>query len=329
MLFEPKHIARLHLSALTCVWAPFLTIEELSTTHVPPFFTAAMPTNMRRGMPESETDSSIDPGRVVGVKDALRVADAEWKRILQCRLEDVHHYGLAIMPYEEITTLVVDKAFPRAWPKGELQRYLTNLLRCDPHSDHADGDLLQSTDLYSRYADGFLTEFCLALERCCTDTRRDEEETGETVLWVYSPKPMELPCIRRLPDSIAVSVKVILKMLREYPSPGACGTFEEDTTLWVANRVDLRQQELTREDGADGGHELRLSALFEAWRREGYHEHLLRRYVWYRMIKQAPSRPQEVNLFVSQLFDKPWEVRRWNATDGGIDEDDFRAHGAR
>jgi hypothetical protein len=152
------------------------------------------------------------------------------------------------------------------------------------------------------------------------------------VLWVYAPRQTELPYIRRLPCSIIDPIKAILEMLREYPSPRRRDTFEEDTferdtfeedtRLWVADQVDLRQPEQT----ANAGRTLSLVALTETWRTEGYHEHLLRRYIWYRMIKQAPSRQYEVNLFVSQLFDKPWEARRWNPTDDRNDGSDLRIH---
>ncbi|KAF2846984.1 hypothetical protein T440DRAFT_215033 [Plenodomus tracheiphilus IPT5] len=282
---------------------------------------------------ESETHVSIDLEAIVGPHDAWQFADVDWERSLQGRLEDVVHYGLAILPYEELCSLAIEKACPRAWPMRELQRYLSVSLRRDLYSRYADGVSLKSLNLYLGYADGFSIRFCLALENCCTvlrqQIRRNEDDRREEVLWVYAPRQMELPCIRRLPRSITDPIKAILEMLREYPSPRRRDTFEEDTRLWVANRVHLRQPEQTREGVANAGQTLSLGALTEAWRREGYHEHLLRRYVWYRMIKQAPSRQDEVDLFVSQLFDKPWETRHWIPTTDKNDESDLRIHRAR
>ncbi|KAH8621673.1 hypothetical protein IG631_23550 [Alternaria alternata] len=282
---------------------------------------------------ESEAHVFIDPEAMVGVNDAWQFADVDWERSLQGRPEDVVHYGLAILPYEELCSLAIEKASPRAWPMRELQRHLSVSLRRDLYSRYADGASLESLDLYLGYADGFSIHFCLALENCCANLRqrirRDEDDRREEVLWVYAPRQMELPCIRRLPRSITDPIKAILGMLREYPSPRRRDTFEEDTRLWVANRVDLRQPEQTRKGVANAGQTLSLGALTEAWRREGYHEHLLRRYVWYRMIKQAPSRQDEVDLFVSQLFDKPWETRHWIPTTDKNDESDLRIHRAK
>jgi hypothetical protein len=298
-------------------------MTEQHTT--PPFLpqsSAAESTDTKQGMSESEAHASIDPEAMVGVSDVWQFTDVDWERSLQRRLEDVHHYGLAIVPYAEIISLAIEKALPRKWPMRELQRYLSDLLGCSPYSEYADGVSLESPDLYSRYADGFSIHFCLALENCCT------EGDAREVLWVYAPRQMELPCIRRLPRSITDPINAILELLRAYPSPGRRDTFEEDTRLWVANRVHLRQPEQTREDAATAGQTLNLSALTEAWRREGYHEHLLRKYVWYRMIKQAPSRQDEVNLFVGQLFDKAWETRHWISTTDRNDESDFRIHRA-
>ncbi|KAL6149765.1 hypothetical protein ACJQWK_02931 [Exserohilum turcicum] len=112
---------------------------------------------------------------------------------------------------------------------------------------------------------------------------------------------------------------------------GSCNTsekdtFEEDTRLWVANRVDLRQTKQTSENMTDAERNLDLDALKEAWRKEGFHDHLLRKYTWYRMIKQAPSRQRDVDLIVGQLFDEPWEKRHWDHTTDGVHDLDLRIH---
>lgn len=308
-------------------------MTEQHTT--PPFLpqsSAAESTDTKQDISESDAHASIDPEAMVGVSDVWQFTDVDWERSLQGRLEDVVHYGLAFLPYEELCSLAIEKAFPRAWPMRELQRYLSVSLRRDLCSRYADSVSPGSFDLYSRYADGFSTHFCRALENCCTDLRqqshRDEGDASE-VLWVYAPGQMELPCIRRLPRSITDPINAILELLRAYPSPGRRDTLEEDVRLWVANRVDLRQPERTREGMVNAGQTLSLGALIEAWRREGYHEHLLRNYVWYRMIKQAPSRQDDVDLFVGQLFDKAWETRHWISTTDRNDESDFRIHRAR
>jgi hypothetical protein len=304
---------------------------------------AAESPNTKQGMSEFEAYASVDPEAMVSVSNASQFADVDWERSLQGRLEDVVHYGLAILPYDELCSLAIEKASPKAWAMRELQRYLSGLLGRDLDLRYADTVSQGSRDLYLGYADGFSTQFCLTLEKCCTDLRQqgrcDEGDRKEEVLWVYAPRQTELPCIRRLPRSITDPINAILEMLREYPSPRRRDTFEEDTferdtfeedtRLWVADQVDLRQPEQTREGVTNAGRTLSLVALTETWRREGYHEHLLRRYVWYRMIKQAPSRQREVNLFVSQLFDKPWEKRRWSPTDDKNDESDFRIHRVR
>ena len=274
-------------------------------------------TDMKENISDCEAHVFIEPQAMVGMSNAWQFADIEWKRSLQCRLEDVVYYGLTILPYEELCSLAIEEAFPRAWPMRELQRYLRNSLRCD---------------LYSEYTDEFSNHFCLALEDCCTalerQSRQDEGDRKEK-LWGYAPRQMELPCIRQLPCSITDPIKTILEILREYPSLGRSDSFEEDARLWVANRVDLLQPVQTREDVANAGRTISLDALTKAWREEGYHEHLLRRYVWYRMIKQDPSRQDEVNLFVGQLFDKPWETRHWIPTTDRNDESDLRIHRTR
>ncbi|KAL6154460.1 hypothetical protein ACJBU6_07717 [Exserohilum turcicum] len=108
-------------------------------------------------------------------------------------------------------------------------------------------------------------------------------------------------------------MNAILEILHECPSPTRRETLE-DYTLQIRGGL------------ANAGRTLDLGALMEAWRREGYHEHLLRRYAWYRMIRQAPSRQHAVNLIVSELFDKPWERRRWDQTADRTDESDLRIH---
>ncbi|RYN86450.1 hypothetical protein AA0119_g12871 [Alternaria tenuissima] len=102
----------------------------------------------------------------------------------------------------------------------------------------------------------------------------------------------------------------------------------ESANAFLKKIFDERPEQ-TRKGVANAGQTLSLGALTEAWRREGYHEHLLRRYVWYRMTKQAPSRQDEVDLFVSQLFDKPWETRHWIPTTDKNDESDLRIHRAK
>jgi len=281
---------------------------------------------------EPEAHVSIGPKVILSLSDGFQFADVDWERSLQGRLEDVVHYGLAILPYEELCSLAIEKASPGAWPMRELQKYLSVSLKRDLCSRYADGASLGSVDPYLGYADGFSTHFCLALEYCCTDlayrNRRNAGDTREEWLWVYAPRQIELPCIRRLPRSITDPIKALLEMLCQCPSRRNRDTFEEDVRRWVASRVYLRQPEQTTE-GEANAQTLSLGPLTEAWRREGYHEHLLRNYVWYRMIKEAPSRQDEVDLFVCQLFDKPWETRHWIPTTDRNAESDFRIHRAR
>jgi hypothetical protein len=272
---------------------------------------------------------------MAGGSDASQFADVDWERSLQGRLEDVVHYGLAILPYEELSCLAMEKAIPQAWVMCELQRYLNGSLRRDLNTRYADGVSQGSRDLYVGYADGFSTQFCLALEQCCSNIQQqghcDEANRRQEVLWVYAPRQMELPCIRRLPRNITDPINIVLEILREYLIPrrrdaSEENMFEENKGPWATDQVDLRQPQQTRESVANAGHTFSLDALAEAWRKEGYHEHLLRRYVWYRMIKQAPSRQHGVNLVVGQLFDKPWEKRLWDPTADRNDESDLRIH---
>ncbi|EMD86737.1 hypothetical protein COCC4DRAFT_42188 [Bipolaris maydis ATCC 48331] len=105
----------------------------------------------------------------------------------------------------------------------------------------------------------------------------------------------------------------ILEMLHKRLNLNGHDGFEEDTLRTGGGAVNI-------------GQSFNLDVLLEAWRREGYYEHLLRRYVWYKMIKQTTSRQREVNLFVNQLLDKPWEKRRWNQIANRTDELDLRIY---
>ncbi|KAJ5052506.1 hypothetical protein J3E72DRAFT_379981 [Bipolaris maydis] len=263
-------------------------------------------------MSESEPPISVKTEAEVFISDGSKFAGIDWERSLRGRLEEVVHYGLTILPYEEIFCLATKEASSKPWPAPELQRYLIGQLRHHVDSGCAGRILQRRRDLHFGYAEAFLTQFCLALENCCTNIRqqsqRDEDDKREEILWVYAPRQTEQPCItRRLPSSITDPINTILKTLLKLD------TFGEDT-------LQIRGGE------ANAGQTLNLDALTEAWRREGYHEHLLRRYACYRMIKQAPSRQREVNLFVSQLFDKPWEKRSWDRVANRIDEPDLRIH---
>lgn len=269
---------------------------------------------MNRGMSESEHYASINTEIVVGECDAWEFADIDWERSLRGRLEEVVHYGLTILPYEEIFCLATKKASSKAWPMLELPRYLIGRLSHRLDSGHLGSILQRRRGLYLGYAEAFLTQFCLALETCCTNIRhqsqREENGKREESIWVYAPRQTKPHCIRILPCSITNPMKDIL---REWSILLRRDAFEEHVLQTEGGVVNI-------------GQKLNFDALAEAWRREGYHEHLLRRYAWYRMIKQAPSRQREVNLFVSQLFDKPWEKRRWDQIANRTDEPDLRIH---
>jgi len=312
----------------------------------PPFAipsSAAISPDPKQSGSASETHSPVDPEAMIGAGDSSQFDDVDWERSLQGRLEDVVHYGLTFLPYEELYSLTISKALPEAWPIHQMPKYLSDRLVHDLILNYPGSVLQGSRDLYSGCAHEFLIHFCNALENCCTHSRptsqHGERDKREEVLWVYAPRQMEPPCIRRLPHSITDPIRTIVETLRKHLSASRRDIFEEDTferdqfekdiRLWAANLDDLRQPERTSEGVAKAGRTTRLSALTKAWREEGYHEHLLRKYVWYRMIKQAPSQQHEVNFFVGQLFDKPWEVRRWNPTDDRDGESDLRIHYAR
>ncbi|EDU49139.1 hypothetical protein PtrSN002B_011234 [Pyrenophora tritici-repentis] len=277
----------------------------------------AKPKNTRDGLYESTVYLPSNLEAMVGVRDSFLFTDVEWKRSLGRRIEDAHHYGLAIVPYEELYSLATEKAYPRAWPYHELQRYLRVVLRIG--------------DPYSKHVTEFSNYFCLALQECCTHLQQQQSRRGEgdRRIWVYESGQRELSGIRRLPSSITEPVKTLLEMLREYPRPGRSGTLNEDARSWLASRVNLRQSEDITEGVADAGQTVSLSALTRAWTGEGYHEHLLRKYIWYKMIKQAPSRQYEINALVGQLFDKPWETRHRILTADENNESDLRIHHTR
>lgn len=208
----------------------------------------------------------------------------------------------------------METASPNVWPMPELPEYLCGRL----NSRHADDVLQRSQCLHLGYAEAFFMQLCLALENYCTNVRQqiliNEGNEREEVLWIYAPRQIELPYIRRLACSITEPIRNILTMLLK------CLSLTGDSITFDG---DILQ---SRRGMANLGRVLNIGALIEAWRREGYHEHLLRRYAWYRMIKQAPSRQREVDLFVSELFDQPWEKRRWDQTAGKADEPDLRIH---
>jgi hypothetical protein len=238
---------------------------------------------------------------VVDVMDVSNFAKVQWKHILLRPFEDVVHYGLAIVPYEELHSLAFEKAIPQAWSLQELQGYLKNIL---PNS---------------KYADGFSAQFCLALELCCTDIQTQNygkegnewEDRAAQKIWVYEPGQMDLPCVRRLPVNITQPIRAMIEILDEFPYSRSEGSdaFEEDARLWITNRVTCRNLEHVKEGSDSAEQILDLEELKGAWRREAYHEHLLRQYIWYKMIKRAPSRQYEIDFLVGKLFDMPWEIR--------------------
>jgi hypothetical protein len=242
---------------------------------------------------------------VVDVMDVSNFDEVQWEHILRRRFEDVVYYGLAIVPYEELHSLAFEKAIPQAWSLQGLREYLR--------------DLLKSFLPNSKYADGFSAQFCLALELCCTDipTRsygnegNEWEDRAAQKIWVYDPEQMNLPCVRRLPVDITQPMSAMIEILDEFPYPGSEGpdASEEDARLWVTNRFSCRNPEHVNEGSGSAEQILDLEELKGAWRREGFHEHLLREYIWYKMIKRAPSRQYEIDLLVGKLFDMPWEIR--------------------
>ncbi|OWY49404.1 hypothetical protein AALT_g11072 [Alternaria alternata] len=305
----------------------------------PPFSlqsSAAESTNPKQSGFESEAHVPVGSEAMVSVGDVSHFADVDWERSLRGRLEDVVHYGLTFLPHEELYSLAVHKPSPKAWPIGDLPGHLSNRLKHDLISRYADSASQESRDLYLGYADGFSIHICRALQYCYTQQEEWDKREG---LWVYAPRQTEPSTLQRLPNRITDRIEIILEMLRKCLGISRRPTleqsslerdqFEEDARLWVANQVNIHQPEQTSEGVANAERKMSIIALNEEWRREGYHEHLLRRYVWYRMIKEAPCRQYEVNFLVSQLFDKPWETRRWNPLDDRHDDSDLRIHYAR
>lgn len=291
--------------------------ERHMTTPFLPHSSAGESQATKHGECKTEPHACVDSEAMVGMKDVSEFAGIDWERSLRGRLDEVVHYGLTILPYEELFHLAIKETSPQAWLMPELPRYLIGRLRPYLDSGHEHSILQGSRGLYLGYAEAFLTEFCVVLEHCFNNIRqqsqRDKDDKRQESLWVYAPRQSEMSCITQLPRSITDPIKDILTILDKCPIVTRYGVFLEDifqTSGGVANV----------------GQTLNLYALTEAWRREGYHEHLLRRYVWYRMIKQAPSRQREVNFFVSQLFDKPWEKRRGDQIANRTDELDLRIH---
>ena len=66
---------------------------------------------------------------MVGVKYASQLTDIDSERSLRRRLEEVVHYGLVILPYEELFSLAIKEASPKAWLMPELLNYLIGRLR--------------------------------------------------------------------------------------------------------------------------------------------------------------------------------------------------------
>jgi hypothetical protein len=245
---------------------------------------------------------------VANVMDVFNLAEVQWEHILLRRFEDVVYYGLAIVPYEELHSLAFEKAIPQAWSLQRLQECLR--------------DSLNSFFPNSKYADGFSTQFCLALELCCTDIQtqsygnegKEWEDIQDTVaqkIWVYEPEQMDTPCVRRLPVDISQPMRAMIETLDEFRYSGSEGfdAFGKDASSWITNWFNCRNPEHVQEGSDSAKQILDLQELKGAWRREGYHEHLLRKYIWYKMLKQAPSRQYEIDLIVGKLFDMPWEIR--------------------
>jgi hypothetical protein len=242
---------------------------------------------------------------VANLMDISTPAEVQWEHILLRRFEDVVYYGLAIVPYEELHSLANEKAIPQAWSLQGLQKYLR--------------DSLNNFLPNSKYVDGFSAQFCLALEQCCTNIRTESygnggdewEDIQDTVaqkIWVYEPEQMDLPCVRRLPVDITQPMRAMIEILDEFPYSGSEES-GEDASLWITSRFSCRNPEHVQEGSDRAEQILDLEELKGAWRREGYHEHLLRKYILYKMIKQAPSRQYEIDLIISKLFDMPWEIR--------------------
>ncbi|KAF2832753.1 hypothetical protein CC86DRAFT_390691 [Ophiobolus disseminans] len=245
---------------------------------------------------DKSSDFCIHPSAelhaVVDVMNVSNFAGVQWEHILLHPFKDVVYHGLAIVPYKEIYSLAFENVKPQAWFLQGLQKYLRNSLK----------SFLPN----SKYANGFSAQFCLALELCCTDIQMQNygnegnvwKDRATQKIWVYEPGQMDLRCVRRLPVDIANPMRAMIEISDEFL----------DARLWITNPFSCRSPEHVKEGSDSAEQILDLEELKGAWRREGDHEHLLREYIWYKMIKGAPSRQYEIDYLVGKLFDMPWEI---------------------
>lgn len=113
-------------------------------------------------MSEFEAYASVNPEAMVGVSNASQFADVDWECSLQGRLEDVVHYGLAVLPYEELCSLAIEKASPKAWAMRELQRHLRGLLGRDLDLRYTDTVSQGSRDLFMSAALSYIIHTTIA-----------------------------------------------------------------------------------------------------------------------------------------------------------------------
>ena len=94
--------------------------------------------------------SEYEPHReaMADVSYATQFADIDWERSLEGRLEDVVHYGLTIMPYEELFSLAMKVSSSNTWPMWELPRYLSGRLSRHLNLKYACSISRWSRDLY-------------------------------------------------------------------------------------------------------------------------------------------------------------------------------------
>jgi hypothetical protein len=240
-----------------------------------------------------------DPDAVIEMLDLLSFADVRWDNLLLRRLEDVVDHGSTIMPYEEIYHLA--NYIPGHWKVHRIQHYVKNLL--------------ETSDSYREYADEFSSQFYLALQECYTnlqdDSRQKEEWRGSIFqrIWIFKPGQAKQPNVRQLPPIIAETINAMLDTLDGCPYPRSNdildGSFEQEVKSCLADKFELDELNTPTsvEDKIDFG------KVRHTWKEEGYPEHLMKNYIWYKMIQEVPHRRYEIAFLVGCLFQTPWEIR--------------------
>jgi hypothetical protein len=116
-------------------------------------------------------------------------------------------------------------------------------------------------------------KFALALERCANNEREDN------TIWVYDPKGPVQGCIRKLPTAITEPFSKLFSKLEDC----SCGIDYELIKKWSPNAESIEE-------------------VKQAWRRAGYPEPMLRRWLRYKTIFLAPWLREAVGTILDEIL---------------------------